>query len=408
MPLDRASKTDTRQRRAFQGLAAGYGFIFTGGLSYDDDTGEITIDLAAVPGLEVAADGLRIDIGQSPSILALNANGLITQYVTATGSGANIGVTAAATGTAFVRLEAGSGATTLILTPTAAQFGAGATTYSIDSTTGLMGQIDSDGGAVFRIEDTGSNSGGLVMSSTETRLAGFLVSGIDGSPVTIQPQDSFVLSPLTHVHGATGIDIQGGSVHIEGGDTTGSAINTDGGPTIVSGGIPTGTGKSRVKIRTKTSAGAFLDVISCQQASGTRSLSFYGATEVAQQTVDISPAGIHAALVALGLIVSSGSTVRDGVPVVTAVKVANYNAAIGELVRCDPSGGAFAVNLPASAAGNAGRSIEVKNVTASANNITITPNGGNTIDGAATLVIAAARGKAVLRDNGAGDWMVMG
>lgn len=282
--------------------------------------------IATISGLELTTDGkLRIDIGQNPSLLAIDSSGLVTQYITATGSGANIGVKAMATGvgktelmsaaTGQVRLEVGSALTTLILTSTAAQFGAGATTYIIDSTTGLLGQIDSDGGASFRIEDTGSLSGGLVMNATETRLAGFTVSGIDGSPVTIQPQDSFITSPLLHVHGGTGVDIQGGSVHIEGGDTTGTAVNTDGGPTLVSGGSPTGTGKSRVKVRAKTSAGAFLDLISGYQASGTRFLSFYGATEVAQQAVDIGISAVHTALVNLGLITSTGvTTAVAGVP----------------------------------------------------------------------------------------------
>lgn len=305
--------------------------------------------IASISGLELTTDGkLRIDIGQNPSLLAIDPLGLVTQYITATGTGANVGVKALATGTAKVelvssatgqvRLEVGSALTTLILTPTAAQFGSGATTYVIDSISGLLGQIDSDGGASFRIEDTGSLSGGLVMSATETRLAGFTVSGIDGSPVTIQPQDSFISSPLLHVHGGTGVDIQGGSVHIEGGDTTGTAVNTDGGPTIIAGGIPTGTGKSRVKVRTKTTAGAFLDLISCYQASGTRFLSFYGATEVAQQAVDIGIAAVHTALVNLGLITSTGvTTAVSGVPTGMCLPYAVGSTPPSGYLLCDGS-----------------------------------------------------------------------
>ena len=76
--------------------------------------------------------------------------------------------------------------------------------------------------------------------------------------------------------------------------------------------------------------------------------------------------------------------------VVTAIKTGTYTASWGELVRCDPSGGAFTVNLPTGAT-NDGRQIIVKNTTTSTNTITLDPAGGETIDGAATATMTTAR-----------------
>lgn len=102
-----------------------------------------------------------------------------------------------------------------------------------------------------------------------------------------------------------------------------------------------------------------------------------------------------------------GIVAIEGRFTVTAVKTGTYTAAIGELVRCDPSGAGFTVNLPASSTGNSGRQIIVKNVTGSANAITIDGNGAETIDGAATVAIAAGFGSVHLIDNGGGDWMTV-
>lgn len=85
------------------------------------------------------------------------------------------------------------------------------------------------------------------------------------------------------------------------------------------------------------------------------------------------------------------------------------NAAIGEFVRLDPTAGAMVLQLPAAAEGSAlggKRKIVVKNQSASANNITITPAGADTVDGAANLVVGAARSCTVLVSDGVSDWMV--
>jgi len=66
------------------------------------------------------------------------------------------------------------------------------------------------------------------------------------------------------------------------------------------------------------------------------------------------------------------------------------------------------VNLP-TAVGRTGRVVEVKDESGSAgvvNTITIDPSGAETIDGAATLVIATARGRACLYSDGV-NWQVL-
>jgi hypothetical protein len=89
----------------------------------------------------------------------------------------------------------------------------------------------------------------------------------------------------------------------------------------------------------------------------------------------------------------------------TAVKTANYTAAPGDLVRCDPSGGAFAVTLPTVAGDD--RMIVIKNVTTSTNAITITPDGSDTIDLAASLVMDVGLQAIILIPDGVTNWMVI-
>ena len=57
------------------------------------------------------------------------------------------------------------------------------------------------------------------------------------------------------------------------------------------------------------------------------------------------------------------------------------------LIKADASGGAFTLTLP-SAAARASRAFHVKRLNAGANAVTVGTTGGQTIDGAATKVIA--------------------
>jgi len=71
-----------------------------------------------------------------------------------------------------------------------------------------------------------------------------------------------------------------------------------------------------------------------------------------------------------------------------------------------PFGNVTAVNLPR-AEWHPGAMIVVKNSSGSANAITITPSPGNTVNGAATYVIALAQGSAILVSDGVSNWMVV-
>ena len=94
----------------------------------------------------------------------------------------------------------------------------------------------------------------------------------------------------------------------------------------------------------------------------------------------------------------------------TATKTSAYTAAIGEVVKCDPSGGTFAVTLPAVPTTNTLREVDIiiKNITSSTTTITITPDGSDTIDGAASATITTARGVVKLLGIAGGtDWIVL-
>ena len=88
---------------------------------------------------------------------------------------------------------------------------------------------------------------------------------------------------------------------------------------------------------------------------------------------------------------------------VTTIQTSVFTAAFGQIVRCNPSGGGFAVNLP-SAVGNAGKQIIVKNISSSSNSITITPNGTETIDSFPNLIINIGFHSATIISDGT-NWM---
>jgi hypothetical protein len=93
----------------------------------------------------------------------------------------------------------------------------------------------------------------------------------------------------------------------------------------------------------------------------------------------------------------------------TAIKTANYTTMVGEVVLCDPSGGTFAVTLPAIPTTNTMRDIDIiiANVTNSTT-ITLTPDGSDTIAGAASATITTARGVVrLLGRPGGTDWLVI-
>jgi hypothetical protein len=85
----------------------------------------------------------------------------------------------------------------------------------------------------------------------------------------------------------------------------------------------------------------------------------------------------------------------------TASLTANYTAAAGDLVRMDVTSAARTVTLPAAVAG---AMLAVRKLDSSANTVTLTPNGSDTIDGSATSVLRMP-GEARVMIGIAGGWV---
>jgi parallel beta-helix repeat protein len=77
-----------------------------------------------------------------------------------------------------------------------------------------------------------------------------------------------------------------------------------------------------------------------------------------------------------------------------------------DLVRLDASGGAITQNLP-TAASSTGRPYTFKKTDASANAVTVTRAGSDTIDGATTFALATQNKYVTLRSNGGTTWSVV-
>lgn len=91
----------------------------------------------------------------------------------------------------------------------------------------------------------------------------------------------------------------------------------------------------------------------------------------------------------------------------TNIKTSAYTMVLNEFVRVDPSAGGFTLTLPVVAPGNSGYMIGVKNMTTSANTITIVGAGSDTVDGGASITIAASRGIRWLMSDGVSEWMTL-
>ncbi len=90
--------------------------------------------------------------------------------------------------------------------------------------------------------------------------------------------------------------------------------------------------------------------------------------------------------------------------IVTPVKTTAYAAEAWDLVLCNPTAAGFTVTLPAPVSVPPGTSIQVKNVSASSNVITIATAGGANIDLAATTTLAFSLAGIQLTSDGATWW----
>ena len=110
--------------------------------------------------------------------------------------------------------------------------------------------------------------------------------------------------------------------------------------------------------------------------------------------------------------VSEAVTIRSRrwLPTTTidALTAASLNIVPNMTVRCDPlTNGPMAVLLPSVSSFRPGDELLIKNVTASPNTITVTPSGGDTVDGAPSLLLSTPRGSVKLQSDGGNDWMVV-
>lgn len=105
---------------------------------------------------------------------------------------------------------------------------------------------------------------------------------------------------------------------------------------------------------------------------------------------------------------------------VTAPSRFNVNAAIiigahlatitDQLLRVDPTAGAFPLTLPSVVSAGSGFLLLIKNESGSTNLITLTPDADipDTIDGAASLIMNQARQSVILIGDGVKNWMRFG
>ena len=92
----------------------------------------------------------------------------------------------------------------------------------------------------------------------------------------------------------------------------------------------------------------------------------------------------------------------------TSVIFADADVQLGEFVLVDPSAGPIALRLPRATAAAAGRWLVVKNVSSSANGVTVQAIGGDEVDGfAGGTVLACAGGLDAARVycDGQGFWV---
>ncbi len=106
--------------------------------------------------------------------------------------------------------------------------------------------------------------------------------------------------------------------------------------------------------------------------------------------------------------IDGGPWALVGTPAVTTVTGAVVLADVQAMVFADSSGGAFAITLASAAAVAAGSKVTIKDSggTASANNITLTPPGAETIDGAASYVMSVDYESVDLVSNGT-NWFLI-
>lgn len=415
MPASPGAKNDARQRREWQRLDIG-----GSGLIVDPDTGELAINLATDPGLQIINDGLSVKIDETNSLypfLQLSSDGLGTvDMLQVTGLSAtqrSITLRSDATGNTRVGLEhQGTGSSLIYVQESSILTRTGLLSTLLTTPDGFTVDIDKGNFVVQTsagtdvIDYNGAGNSALALRTDGGSSANITL--LPGTTLNAQGAD-------VTLAGGGATNANPGDVNIRGGQRFGAG-NGPGGVVYILGGVPRGTGNSQVLIQVRNASGTASTVLSARRdgSSGNDEISFFStSSHAAQQTPDKGLKGLIDSLDNYGLI-NSGSDIKGG-PIfnVRNSPSSPVTAATHDLINADTSSAAVTVNLPAIVGsgweGNGGEMIIVKDAAANAgtNNITINPNGSDTIDGAASLVISTNGGVARLVSDGAGDWTVI-
>jgi hypothetical protein len=125
---------------------------------------------------------------------------------------------------------------------------------------------------------------------------------------------------------------------------------------------------------------------------------------------DVTGGGLRWLVTSAGVSTESGGPLNVqyalGLAVPPATKTSNYTLTTADFhVPFDSTSGAITVTLPA-AASSTGRVYVIRKTNASANAVTIDPNGAETIDGGATLAVANQTAKLIICNGTA--WITIG
>jgi len=108
-------------------------------------------------------------------------------------------------------------------------------------------------------------------------------------------------------------------------------------------------------------------------------------------------------------LLTNSNHIRHRIPSIVTNLESPYSALLGEVIRVDTTGGVVTVTLPDQQGRMVGEEITIKDFGGNAltNNITISPSGTDTIDGAASDTIAVNNGFRKYISDGSGDWMIV-
>lgn len=254
-----------------------------------------------------------------------------------------------------------------------------------------------------------------------------VVGGTVAGPVILQiSQDNANWVPL-HTFGAAGskeLEIAAAFMRITGG---GGAVTCQVGAedslttTVTAMTVPAGNGSGAAsdvselaEVKTVIVTGAFTGAVIIEQSldSGTTwdpVKTFSGPGDwtskfsAEQLRVTRNNAGGTAPVVSVGAADINPAERQD----VLAAVVAQTTAQLDTTFQFDPNGVGFIIDLPAITAANEGARITLKNVTADVNACTVTPNGGDTIDGAANFAMSTAQQCIVIESDGVSNWNIV-